>query len=80
MKDIYEKIGAIIGQILCFSKKITWASAPVFDIPTESVILLFKDKNNSPIEISIPYGTLSKVHDHTLETMVFDLMRSNDLL
>lgn len=80
MKDIYEKICIVIGQILCFSKKIYWASAPIFDADNESVVIQFRDANNSLLDISIPYSALSKAHDHTLETMVFDIMRKQDLL
>lgn len=80
MKDIYEKICIVIGQILCFSKKICWASAPIFDADNESVVIQFRDANNSLLDISIPYSALSKAHDHTLETMVFDIMRKQDLL
>lgn len=80
MKDIYEKICIVIGQILCFSSKICWASAPIFDAENESVVIKFRDANNNVLDISIPYASLSKAHDHTLETMVFDIMRKQDLL
>lgn len=80
MIDIYEKICVVIGQILCFSKKISWASAPIFDAENESVVFMFRDKNGNALDISIPYSSLSKAHDHTLETMVFDIMRQQDLL
>lgn len=80
MKDIYEKICIIIGQILCFSKKICWASAPFFDTENESVIIKFKDTNNNVMDIAVSYSSISKAHDHTLETMVFDIMRNEDLL
>lgn len=80
MKDIYEKICVVIGQILCFSNKICWASAPIFDAENESVVVKFRDANNNVLDISIPYASLSKAHDHTLETMVFDIMRKQDLL
>ena len=80
MKDIYEKICVVIGQILCFSNKICWASAPIFDAENESVVVKFRDANNNVLDISIPYASISKAHDHTLETMVFDIMRKQDLL
>ena len=80
MKDIYEKICVVIGQILCFSNKVCWASAPIFDAENESVVVKFRDANNNVLDISIPYASLSKAHDHTLETMVFDIMRKQDLL
>lgn len=80
MKDIYEKICVVIGQILCFSNKICWASAPIFDAENESVVVKFRDANNNVLDISISYASLSKAHDHTLETMVFDIMRKQDLL
>lgn len=80
MIDIYEKICVVIGQILCFSKKISWASAPIFDAENESVVFMFRDGNGNALDISIPYSSLSKAHDHTLETMVFDIMRKQDLL
>lgn len=80
MKDIYEKICVVIGQILCFSNKICWASAPIFDTENESIIIKFKDHNNNTLDVTISYASISKAHDHTLETMVFDIMRSQDLL
>lgn len=80
MNDMYQKLCLIIGQILCFSHKVCWASAPVFDQDTDSIILNFKDHNNNTVDISIAHNQLSKVHDHSLEMMIFEIMRSYDLL
>lgn len=80
MKDLYEKLCIIIGEILCYSDHIVWASAPVFDKDQDAVVLLFKDKNNSQIEVAVPFTSIVKVHDHTLETLVFGIVKDQGLL
>lgn len=80
MKDFYEKLSIVIGQILCYSTKVTWASAPVVDHENESVRVSFKDHNNSITDVSIPFGSIIRSHDHTLETLVFSIMKDEGLL
>lgn len=80
MNDMYQKLCLIIGEILCFSSKVCWASAPIFDHDTDSIFINFKDHNNNTIALAVSYNELSKVHDHSLEMMIFEIMRSYDLL
>ena len=80
MKDFYEKLCIIIGQILCYSTKIAWASAPRFDKESDAVIISFKDMNNQIIDVKIPFASIIKVHDHTLETLVFGIVKDQGLL
>lgn len=78
MNELYTKICLVIGEILCYSRKIKWAMAPVFD--TDTVIMRFLDDNNNSMEIPVQYSVINKVHDHSLETMIFNLLKVNDLL
>ena len=80
MKDLYEKLCIIIGEILCYSNKITWASAPIFDKEQDAVLLLFKDKNNNTIEVPVPFTSIVKVHDHSLQSLVLGIVREQGLL
>ena len=78
MKDIYEKVGTVIAQILMYSKKVSAIRKPVFR--DEDVLLIFLDQQGIAHDISITYSTLTRVHDHSLETMVFDIMVKEDIL
>lgn len=78
MNELYSKICLVIGEILCYSRKIKWAMAPVFD--TDTVIMRFLDDNNNSLEIPVQYSVINKAHDHTLEALIFRLMKMNDLL
>ena len=78
MNDMYEKLCTIIGQILCFSHKVCWASAPIFD--KDTIFINLKDHNNNTVALVLSYNELSKVHDHSLEMMIFEIMRSYGLL
>ena len=80
MKDLYEKICMVIGQVLCYSKKVAWASAPIFDHQAEGVTVSFKDYSGSVIDVFIPFALLIKAHDHTLETLIFSIMKDEGLL
>lgn len=71
MKDLYEKMCLIIGEILCYSNKIAWASAPIYG--KDEVIIKFMDMNSHVIEVKIPHTSIVKVHDHSLESLIFGL-------
>lgn len=78
MKDLYEKLCIIVGEILCYSHKVCWASAPRFG---EGVIILeFKDYNSQSIEIEVPHIKLIKLHDHSLENYIFELAKEKGIL
>lgn len=78
MKDLYEKICIVIGQILCYSNKVKWAKEPEFR--DDAIWLKFRDSQNNEIEIPIPFTEIVKVHDHTLESLIFKLVKNEDLL
>lgn len=78
MNELYNKICLMIGEILCYSRKVKWAMEPVYE--EDGVVLMFRDENNSAIEVSVEYQVLNKAHDHTLEALIFRLMKMNDLL
>lgn len=78
MNELYNKICLMIGEILCYSRKVKWAMEPVYE--EDNVVLMFRDENNSAIEVPVEYQVLNKAHDHTLETLIFRLMKMNDLL
>lgn len=80
MKDLYEKLCIIIGEVLCYSNKVTWASAPVFDKEEDAVMLMFRDKNNNVIEVPVPFTSIVKVHDHSLQSLVLGIVRDKGLL
>ena len=80
MKDFYEKMCIIIGQILCYSNKVTWASAPRFVPDTDAVIISFKDATGQSMDIEIPLTSIVKVHDHSLESLVFGIVKDKGLL
>lgn len=80
MKDLYEKLCTIIGEVLCYSNKVVWASAPIFDKQEDAVILIFKDKNDNRIEVPVPFTQIVKVHDHTLQSLVLGIVKDKGLL
>lgn len=80
MKDFYEKMCIIIGQILCYSNKVTWASAPRFEPDTDAVIISFKDMQGQTMDVEIPFTSIVKVHDHSLESLVFGIVKDKGLL
>ncbi len=80
MKDLYEKLCIIIGEVLCYSTKVVWASAPIFDKQEDAVLLIFKDKNDNRIEVPVPFTSIVKVHDHSLQSLVLGIVRDKGLL
>ena len=48
MEDLYRKLCVIVGEILCYSPKVCWASAPIFG--EGAIILKFKDHNSNTID------------------------------
>lgn len=80
MKDLYEKLCTIIGEVLCYSTKVMWASAPIFDKQEDAVILLFKDKNDNKIEVLVPFTQIVKVHNHSLQSLVLGIVKDKGLL
>ena len=80
MKDFYEKMCIIIGQILCYSNKVTWASAPRFESGMDAVIISFKDMQGQTMDVEIPFTSIVKVHDHSLESLVFGIVKDKGLL
>lgn len=78
MSDLYEKLCLIVGELLCYSHKVIWASAPIFG--EGCIILKFRDSMNNELEIDVPHMEIVKLHDHSLQAYIFELASKKGLL
>ena len=78
MKEIKEKISSIISALLLYSDKVTCVYKPLFLENALSISIV--DSKGIKKQILVNYTKLTKVHDHLLETYIFEMFRENDLL
>ena len=78
MGEIYLKLGKLISDILLYGKDVHSVSA-VF-IEDDQFSFRVTSSNGSQRVINVPMAVLAKVHDHSLDNYVLDVMREQELL
>lgn len=74
MKDIYDKISKIIGDLIVYGNAYGICNLVFYEDKLQFTI---KDSNNNSKPIDIEYSTLSKLHDYKLENFIITLIMNN---
>lgn len=74
MKDIYDKISKIIGDLIVYCNVSSISDLCYFK---DKVTFIIKDKNNTSKPVEISYSELVKLHDYKLEQYIVTLFIDN---
>lgn len=72
MRDIYDKISKVIGEVLLYSKSVTAVRKPIFK--DMCAIVTFLDDTGNSKDIVLEYKMLANVYDHKLDKKIVEII------
>lgn len=76
MNSINEKLAKICGELLMYGN-IKSVEKPVFGV---NAIFVGVVVPSGTIDVELSYSALAKAHDYSLDSLILNILRTNDLL